>query len=149
MSNKWLFFPAQEVVLQDTTWTMSNANVASSITSTGLEIISTTWVNNYLQYAAGQPRLWNGAEARNQGAFQSGSGSNIVYIFSNTAAIDAYWAQYRLLFSFNGGSFEDGGDPIAGFQGFLRFYSLTTSFSTAGTNFANGDVLRFKVLAKT
>jgi len=83
------------------------------------------------------------------GVHQSGSGSNIVYIFSNTAAIDAYWAQYRLLFSFNGGSFEDGGDPIAGFQGFLRFYSLTTSFSTAGTNFANGDVLRFKVLAKT
>ncbi len=143
----WLFFPSQEVVLQDTSWTMSDANNASSITSTGLEIVSTTYLGGFLSYANGQPRLWTGAEALNQGGSASGSGGR--HTFPSESAHTAYWAQYRLLFSFNGGSFEDGGDPIAGFVGFNLFFSLTTSFSTAGTAFVNGDVLRFKVLAKT
>ena len=154
MSTKHLFFPRPH--LQEITWNMSGANTASSVTSVGLEIISTTYVD-YMSYTAGQPRFFNGAEAGNQGATQGvAAPTEIYYIFGTDAANAAYWAQYRIQFQFNGGAWEDGGDPAAvdqiGWPAQWHLYvvfNIANQFSTYGTDFVSGDVIKWRVSAAT
>lgn len=161
MSN---FFFFRRPYLQEITWNMSGASTASSVTSVGLEIISTTYVN-YLSYTAGQPRLLNGAEAGNQGATRGvATPTEIYYIFSSGTTVTglggqqnaAFWAQYRIQFQFNGGAWEDGGDPSAVLQtGWNAYYNLyvvfntANQFSTYGTAFVSGDVIKWRVSAAT
>ena len=152
--NNYLFF--RRPYLQEITWNMSGANTASSVTSVGLEIISTTYVD-YLSYTAGQPRLLNGAEAGNQGATRGvASPTEIYYIFGTYAANAAYWAQYRIQYQFNGGAWESGGDPAAvlqtGWSAAWHLYvvfNIANQFSTYGTAYVSGDVVKFRVSAAT
>lgn len=161
MSN-FLYF--QRPDLQQITWNMSGQDTASSVVSVGLEIISPIF-HNFLSWGSGaagtagdrgdlsQPRLLNGPEAGNQGAtgFQMGTAEEY-YWFSSAAANLAFWAQYRVLFQFNGGAWENGGDPVSGGQGtpgWDLFFNMDTQFSTFGTPYVNGDVLKFRVSAKT
>ena len=161
MSNKWLFFPS-DGILQEITWNMTDHQTAT-MTSTGLTIISTTFLT-YLSYGDGtsptagdrgddsQPRLFNGSEAGNQGASIGGGGNQVYYIFGSAAANLAYWAQYKILYQFNGGSWESGGDPVVGVQltgGYNLFLNMTTQFSTYGTTYVNGDTIKFRVYAKS
>jgi hypothetical protein len=143
---------------------MSGQDTASSVVSVGLEIISPIF-HNYLSWGSGatgtandrgdlsQPRLLNGPEAANAGAYGQQMGTaEEYYWFSSDAANLAWWRQYRVLFQFNGGDWENGGDPVAGGQGtpgWGLFYNMSTQFSTYGTPYVNGDVLKFRVSAKT
>ena len=140
--NNYLFFPRQ--YLQEITWNMSSASNASTA-STGLEIISTTYVQ-FLNYGAGMPRLFNGAEAGNQGASNNGSGSTQTWGFSSATANNNFWAQYILHYQFNGGAWESSADPVAGFGQFNLLWNVTGEiFSTAGTAYQNGDVIKMRI----
>ena len=141
--NNYLFFPRQ--YLQEITWNMSSASNASSIVSTGLEIISTTYVT-FLNYGSGMPRLFNGAEAGNQGASNSGSGSTQTWAFSSSTANENFWAQYILHYQFNGGAWESSADPVAGVNQFGLLWNVTGGiFSTSGTDYQNGDVIKMRI----
>jgi len=106
--NKWLFFPTPSSgVLQTITFNMSGATTASSISSSGTEIISTTKVSELRSgKTSGAMRIWNGTEAANGDDFSgtSGSGANIQYRFTSGTTCRAWWHQYAVSAVVNGGT---------------------------------------------
>ena len=143
MSN-FLFFPRQ--YLQEITWNITSPpSNSANITSTGLEIISTTF-NTFLNYGSGMPRLFNGAEAGNQGASSSGSGSGQTWVFPTNADNTAFWSQYILHYQFNGGAWETSADPVAGVEQLKFIWNVSGSvFSTYGTDWVIGDVIKMRI----
>jgi hypothetical protein len=79
--------------LQTITWTLSDAGTASSINSSGLDIVNSTTTTN-LEIAGG-PRFDNGTEANNHGATNR--------TFVDNAACEAWWQTYDGRVRKNGG----------------------------------------------
>jgi len=161
--SKWLFFPAPAASgpLQTITITMSSATNASSISSSGLEIISTTRVSSLRNGSnAGKMRLWNGSEAANGTNFSgtASSGASIQYKFTSGITSRQWWHLYAVSVTLNGGSSIDlnasssGGsgssEDVAGsVDGACQPGYLNTTTATKGSDFSNGDVLVFTVTA--
>ena len=150
MSPRWLFFPAPAAAgyLQEITWVMSGGANASSVTSSGQEIINAD-MDFLLSWQNGTPRFWHGAESANSGATSWTSGSTVLYQFATSAASRAWWDNYIVEMEFNGGSFESSSDPIGG-DGLTSYLNVAGSeFSTSGTAFVSGDTIKFRVSAAT
>lgn len=160
--SKWLFFPTQSTgPLQTITFTMSGATGASNISSSGLEIISTTRVSSLRNGSnAGKMRLWNGSEAANGANFSgtAGSGASIQYKYTSSTTSREWWHLYAVSVTLNGGSpinlnaTSSGGsgssEDVAGsVDGSCQQGYVNTAIATKGSDFANNDVLVFTVTA--
>lgn len=106
--NKWLFFPTQSSgALQTITINMSSASAASSISSTGQQIVSTTKVSELSHSGTrNKIRLWNGSEAANGDNFSgtASSGANLQYKFTSGTTCRAWWHLYAVSVTVNGGT---------------------------------------------
>ena len=162
MSPRWLFFPTQSTgALQTITFTMSGATSASSISSSGLEIISTTRVTSLRNGAnAGKMRFWNGSEAANGANFDgtTGSGASIQYRFTNSTTCREWWHLYAVSVTLNGGpaislnatsNFGTGGSEnvVGSVEGESQPGYLNTNIAIKGSDFVSTDVLVFTVTA--
>ena len=155
--NKWLFFPTQlSGALQTITFNMSGATTASSISSSGTPIISTTKVTELRSGKAdGAMRLWNGTEAANGDDFSgtSGSGANIQYRFTSGTTCRAWWHQYAVSATINGGTAislnatssggSGGGEDVEGsVDGSCSFGYVNCSVNiNGGSAFSSGDTI--------
>jgi len=134
----WLYWPdspaAGSTYLQEITWTMTGADTAT-VSSTGLAIINPSKTTQ-LTWSDGRPRIWNGSEADNYGA-SSG-------VFASAAACRAWWDNYQAEIRFNGGSWENLGDPVLGDEQ-TAYLNITAITSQTGTTFVSGDVVDFRI----
>jgi hypothetical protein len=134
-----IFVPAPVApgFLQEITWTMTGATTAS-VSSTGLDIIWNTRAT-LLAWQDGQPRFFHGTEALSGGATGSGP-----FRFPSAALARAWWDNYRVEVRFNGGSWEDMGDPVSG-NTTATALSTSATTSQTGTAFVSGDIVDFRV----
>jgi len=157
--NKWLFFPAPAATgaLQTITLEMSGATTASSVSSSGQEIVSTTKVSELRGGgggAAGKLRLWNGTEAANGDDFSgtAGSGANIQYKFTSGTTSRAWWHTYAISATLNGGSdislnaTSSGGsgnseDVEGSVDGSCQPGYVNTTTAVKGSDFSSGDTI--------
>ena len=146
--SRWLFFPAPAVAgyLQEITWVMSGPGNASSLSSTGQEIINPDMDFN-LTWANGTPRFWMGSESANAGATSWSLNGIVLYQFSTNAAVRSWWNNYIVEMEFNGGTWDSSSDPIGGdgLGSYLNVYG--NQFATTGTAFVSGDTIKFRVSA--
>tara|TARA_R100000742_G_C4278752_1_gene101972 strand:+ start:3141 stop:3638 length:498 start_codon:yes stop_codon:yes gene_type:complete len=164
MSNKWLFFPTQSSgPLQTITFNMSGAQNASSISSSGQEIISVLKVSELRAgggSAAGKLRIWNGSEAANGANFSgtAGSGANIQYKFTSTTTCRQWWHNYSVSATLNGGSpislnaVSSGGsggseDVVGSLDGACQPGYCNTTTAIKGSDFSSGDVIVLTITA--
>jgi hypothetical protein len=146
--SRWLFFPSPAAAgyLQEITWNMSGYGNASSLSSTGQEIINPDMDFN-LSWSSGTPRFWLGSESANAGATSWSSGSTVLYGFSTNAAGRSWWNDYIVEMEFNGGTWDSSSDPIGG-NGLSSYLNVAGSqFATTGTAFVSGDTIKFRVSA--
>ena len=158
--NKWLFFPTQSSgALQTITWSMSGATTAS-ISSTGQQIISTTKVAELRVGKSGSKmRLWNGSEAQNGDDFDTttGSGASTQHKFTSGTTCRAWWHNYAVSATVNGGTAVDlnatssggsgNGEDVAGsVDGSCQPGYVNCSVElVAGTSLSSGDTVVFTV----
>ena len=164
MSNKWLFFPTQSSgPLQTITFNMSGASNASSISSSGQELISVLKVSELRGGgggAAGKMRFWNGSEAANGTNFSgtAGSGANIQYKFTNGTTCRQWWHLYAVSATLNGGSpislnatsngSSGANEDVAGsLDGSCQPGYINTTTAIKGSDFSNGDVVVLTITA--
>ena len=144
--SRWLFFPspAASGPLQVSTWTMSGPSTASSVVETGLPIISLRLGG--LNSSAGKPRFFNGAEAASAAGFDysTGSGSNTLYYFTSGTTCRAWWDNYAVSVTINGGASISLGDPVGGVA---QPAYVNTAPSPVLSPMDSGDVLVFTVTA--
>ena len=146
--SRWLFFPSPSASgpLQVSTWTMSGPSTASRVVETGLPIISLRLGG--LNWSAGKPRFFNGAEAANATGFDyaSGTGTNTLYIFTSSAACRTWWDNYAVSVTINGGASISLGDPVnSGGSAQTAYINTTPSPILSPMN--SGDVLVFTLTA--
>ena len=164
MSNKWLFFPTQSSgPLQTITLNMSGATGASSVSSSGQQIVSTTKVSELRAgggSAAGKLRIWNGSEAANGTNFSgtAGSGANLQYKFTSGTTCRQWWHLYAVSATLNGGSpislnaTSDGGlgnsqDVTGSLDGACQPGYCNSTTAIKGSDFSNGDVVVLTITA--
>ena len=137
--SRWLFFPspAASGYLQEITWNMSGSATASSISSTGQEIIN-SGKSDQLAWYPGYPRFWNGAESQNSGADTNNA-------FSTTAACRVWWNNYIIEMEFNGAAWDSSHDPISGACAPSYLNPGDGNFNTEMTAFVSGDIIKFRV----
>jgi hypothetical protein len=126
--------PAAAGYLQEITWTMTGSGTAT-VSSTGLAIINPSKTNQ-LAWDPGKPRIWNGSEADNFGA-SSG-------VFASAAASRAWWNNYQAEIRFNGGLWENLGDPVSG-DAQPAYLNTTATTSQSGTAFVSGDIVDIRI----
>ena len=136
---------------------MSGAQTASSISSSGQEIVSTTKVSELRGgggHAAGKLRIWNGSEAANGTNFSgtAGSGANLQYKFTSTTTCRQWWHTYSVSATLNGGSpislnatssgGSGGSQDVAGsLDGACQPGYCNTTTAVKGSDFSNGDTI--------
>ena len=151
MSNKWLFFPspAASGILQVITWNMTSASAATT-SSTGQDIIFANKTSS-LQYGGPLMRLWNGVEAQN-------SGANTSNHFATAADCRAWWLNYSVSATLNGGSSislnsttTDGSGANENIIGAVRGEGnakyLNLLIAVKASDLVSGDVVVFTVTA--
>jgi hypothetical protein len=154
--SKWLFFPspaAAEGPLQTITWTMTSTNGDNAtVSSSGQEIISTTKTSQ-LNWGASNsqnlPRFWNGAEAVNGANYSStsGTGSGTRYYFTSGATSRAWWDNYAVTYSYNGGTPISLNDYTGHVAGSCQSSYINTQQSNinSGSAYTIGDTLTLVV----
>lgn len=140
-------------VVQEISFTMSSNGNVQSLESTGRNIILSDLISvGSIEAQDGVPRFYNGQDSVDYGLvadFQIGGITRYVYPPEDNTTAEKYaryWSKFRVEMQKNGGEFVSLGDPIT--VGSVQNQYINANQSVvpgAGTPFAPGDVLTFRV----